>query len=601
MNPPPDKELIFSGKLVVITGSGTGIGQAIAKKFAENGASIVLLGRRSEPLQMTMSELEKIISRVRSTGRVRVFSGVDVSDEIAIENMFSAIKSEMGNVDILVNNAGVSGPVKTFTNSDFNEFKQCVAIHLTGTLWTSLKCVETMTKGAKVITISTFFTEENKYEQRPYRFRTPYTSSQGAKNRFAEALAWELVSKQIDSIATNPGPVHSDRIYKTVYPKAATEFLRIGGFPGISSAEIDKISSKLLDLMGEDQDIIEKGIQVLSQDLRKLRDTKGSTTDSDTALNTTLKGVLSKIQEIAEKIQNNTKKMIVDQEFLSQDQVADMVINLSSDGIGTLINGRVIPNDRVFYPVKPIIGTSVPAAEVLKLENKVVIIIINSSSEDDHKRAKIIIDSLSGKIRQAIILTRREEDLKHYKGLHCHSIDFSSEEAVVNIFRTAKSKFTTIDAVILLTGQYDYKNSFTTLSRTQLNDLVESFVLIPSLITKHSVIAMAQEGAINEPRLFKNSKGTIIVVGPDSPVGDKISGLIRARSEVFRGALRPFNATVNQELKEVLGSGIRQYLILGGSNEGRAPNEERLATSISNLISETYVSNNQTIFYPDET
>ena len=601
MNRPPDKGLMFSEKLVVITGSGTGIGQAIAKKFAENGASLVLLDRRPEPLQMTKTELEKIISRVRSTGKVRVFSGVDVSDEIAIENMFSAIKSEMGKVDILVNNAGVSGPVKTFTNSDFNDFKQCVAIHLTGTLWTSLKCVETMPKGAKVITISTFFTEENKYEQRPYRFRTPYTSSQGAKNRFAEALAWELVSKQIDSIATNPGPVHSDRIYKTVYPKAATEFLRIGGFPGISSAEIDKISSKLLDLMGEDQDIIDNGIEALSNELGKLRDTEGSTTDSDTTLSTTLKGVLSKIQEIAEKIQNNTKKMIVDQEFLSQDQVADMVINLSSDAIGTLINGRVIPNDRVFYPVKPIIGTFVPAADVIKLENKVVIVIINSSSEEDHKRAKTILNSLNGKARQTIILTRREEDLKHYKGLHCHSIDFSSEEAVVNIFRTAKSKFTTIDAVILLTGQYDYKKSFTTLSRTQLNDLVESFVLIPSLITKHSVIAMAQEGAINEPRLFKNSTGTIIVVGPDSPVGDKISGLIRARSEVFRGALRPFNSTVNQELKEVLGSGIRQYLILGGSNEGRAPNEERLATSISNLISETYVSNNQTIFYPDET
>ena len=62
-----------------------------------------------------------------------------MSDEIAIEKMFSAIKADMGNVDILVNNAGVSGPVKTFTNSDFNEFKQCVAIHLTGTLWTIFK------------------------------------------------------------------------------------------------------------------------------------------------------------------------------------------------------------------------------------------------------------------------------------------------------------------------------------------------------------------------------------------------------------------------------------------------------------------------------
>jgi hypothetical protein len=278
-----------------------------------------------------------------------------------------------------------------------------------------------------------------------------------------------------------------------------------------------------------------------------------------------------------------------------------MVINLSLDGIGTLINGRVIPNDRVFYPVKPIVGTSVPAAKGIKLDNKVVILIINSSSEDDHKRAKAILESMKGKIRQAIILTRRDEDLKHYKGLHCHSIDFSREEAVVNIFRTAKAKFSTIDSVILLTGQYDYKIPFTSLSRTQLDDLVESFVLIPSLITKHSVIAMAQEGAINEPRLFKNSKGTVIVVGPDSPVGDKISGLVRARSEIFRGALRPFNATVNQELKEVLGSSIRQYLLLAGNNEGRASDEERIVSSIINLISDTYVSNNQTIFYPDET
>ena len=353
--------------------------------------------------------------------------------------------------------------------------------------------------------------------------------------------------------------------------------------------------------MGEDQDIVDKGIQVLSGDLRKLRGTDDSTTDSETNISSTLKGVLSKIQEIAEKIQSNTKKMIVDEEFLSQEQVADMVINLSLDGIATLINGRVIPNDRVFYPVKPIIGTSVPAAKEITLENKVVIIIINSSLEKDHKRAKNIIGSLNGKIKQAIILTRHKEDLIHYTGLHCHSIDLSSEEAIVNIFKTAKAKFSAIDSVILLTGEFDYTKSLTSLSRNQLDNLVESYVLIPSLVTKQSVIAMAQEGAINEPLLFKNSKGTVIVIGPDSPVGDKISGLVRARSEVFRGALRPFNATVNQELKDVLGSSIRQYLLLGGNNEGRAPNEERIVASISNLISEAYISNNQTIFYPDET
>ena len=98
----------FADKVVVVTGSGTGIGQAIAKKFAENGASIILLGRRKEPLELTSSELEKIVSNTGSKGKIRIFPGVDVSDETAITDMFAAIAKEVGPIDILVNNAGVS-------------------------------------------------------------------------------------------------------------------------------------------------------------------------------------------------------------------------------------------------------------------------------------------------------------------------------------------------------------------------------------------------------------------------------------------------------------------------------------------------------------
>ena len=211
--------LKFTDKIVVITGSGTGIGQAIAKKFAENGANIIIMGRRKEPLDQTSEILNRIIRDNGLSGIVRAFPGVDVSDETGVNEMFKSIKQEFGKVDILVNNAGVSGPVKVFTNANFNEFKDCVAIHLTGTFWTSIQSIQAMEPGSKIITIATFFTEENRYEQRPYRFRTPYTAAQGAKNRLAEALAWELVERGIRSVATNPGPVHSDRIYKTVYPK----------------------------------------------------------------------------------------------------------------------------------------------------------------------------------------------------------------------------------------------------------------------------------------------------------------------------------------------------------------------------------------------
>src|SRR5688500_8774886 len=128
-----------------------------------------------------------------------------------------------------------------------------------------------MDKGSKIITIATFFTEENKYEQRPYRFRTPYTAAQGAKNRLAEALAWELVEQGIKSVATNPGPVHSDRIYKTVYPKAAAEFLRIGGYPGLDSTEVELSATNGLDLLGESPEVFSKGIMEIAQQISNSR------------------------------------------------------------------------------------------------------------------------------------------------------------------------------------------------------------------------------------------------------------------------------------------------------------------------------------------
>jgi NAD(P)-dependent dehydrogenase (short-subunit alcohol dehydrogenase family) len=589
------KDFKFANKVVVVTGSGTGIGQAIAKKFAENGASIILLGRRKEPLEETQFEIENIVTSAGSQGKIRIFAGVDVSDETSITNMFSTISKEIGSVDILVNNAGVSGPVKLFTNSNFSEFKECIMIHLTGTFWTTLKCIENMEKGSKVITISTFFTEENKFEQRPYRFRTPYTSAQGAKNRLAEAFAWELVPDGIQSIATNPGPVHSDRIYKTVYPKAAAEFLRIGGFPGLSSIEIEKILQRLLNVLGEDETAVNKEMDLVIQEVFN----EGIKNEDDKLkLTLRLRQLLSKTQEIAEKIQLNTKKMIVDNEFLSQEQVAEMVLNLSSEKMSKLLNGKIVPNDRVFYPTRPIIGTQIHQNEI-DISDKVIVLIISSSSEKDHKRAKLIANSLVNKIKQLVILSNDAKDLDYYKEFHSHFVNLSSEDAVRKIFKLVRDKFSAIDGVILLTGEYDYGVALKSLDRKQWDQMVENYLFVPALITRESVINMSPEGAVSEPSLFKGSKGSITVVGPDSPIGDKISGVVRARSEIFRGALRPFNATVNQELKEVIKSNIRQYLLLAGNIEGRQPDDEKITNMILSILSQTS-GNNQTIFYVDE-
>jgi NAD(P)-dependent dehydrogenase (short-subunit alcohol dehydrogenase family) len=590
---------IFNGKNVVITGSGTGIGQAIAKKFAENGANIIIMGRRKEPLDNTTKILTDIFDKCGYSGKIRSFPGIDVSDEYGINEMLKIIKKEFGRIDIVVNNAGISGPVKTFTNANYNEFKECVAIHLTGTFWTSVQSLHVMEQGAEIITIGTFFTEENRYEQRPYRFRTPYTAAQGAKNRLTEALAWELVDKGVRSVATNPGPVHSDRIYKTVYPKAAAEFLRIGGYPGLSSLEIERAANKALPLLGEEHVTIKNGIQEIVMELAKQRGNESR--ENIEKLSNIVSNMLAKIQEIAEKIQNNTSKMIVDGQFLRQEDVAEMVLNLSHEKISKLINGRIIPNDHIFYPVKPIIGTSLEVhvpKDIIK--RKVVVITITTSAKKDIDRVEKFARILrSFGVEQVVILTNNQSDLQQFKDFHSHCIDLSLEENVSSIFKTVRTKFGALDALIHFTGDYDYNTALSSLTRGQWDSLVERFINIPALVTREAVNKMAVEGATEDPIKYKGSKGILVIVGPDAPTGKKLSGAIRARSEIFRGALRPYTATVNQELQDVLGSDIRVYLILGGNIEGAIPNMDNLMNSLTNLIFSS-LKRNERIYYVDE-
>ena len=596
-----NSRLRFTDRTVVITGSGTGIGQAIARKFAENGANIVIMGRRKEPLDQAAVILEQIISSSGSTGRLGVFPGVDVADESGINSMFESIRKQFGGVDIIVNNAGVSGPVKTFTNASVKEFREAVAIHLTGTYWTSVAALSAMSRGSKIITVATFFTEENRYEQRPYRFRTPYTAAQGAKNRLAEALAWELVERDIQSIATNPGPVHSDRIYKTVYPKAAAEFLRIGGYPGLSSLDIEKVTADALPLLGEPADVVAKGVSQVAADICKSRGQVVSEVNIN-KLSETVAGALAKMQEIAEKIQSNTSKMIVDGEFLKQEDVAEMVINLCDDNISRLINGRVIPNDRVFYPVKPIVGTGVDGLVQPDVKGKAIVITTSSSAKKDIDRVKGIAKlAHEAGARDVIVLAHNQQDMTAYGEFHNHTIDMLDEKSVHRIFNAANNRSGRIDSIIHFTGEYDYNVPLSSLSRRQWDAVVDIFIYIPGLITKEGVNAMSPEGAVQDPAKFKDSKGTIVIVGPDAPIGKKISGLLRARADVFRGALRPYTATVNQELSDVLGSNIRLYLLLAGNSEGLEPDNSKLYSAALNLVSGVALKRNEAIFYIDET
>ena len=547
--------LKFQNKTVLVTGSGTGIGQAITKKFVENGANAIILGRRKEPLEETAKMLEEIIKEKQSNATIKIFDGIDVSDEKAVTGMFDSLKSENVNLDIVVNNAGVSGPVTCFAHAPLDQFRSTVDIHLTGTFWTSVQALKVMKKGAKIITISTFFAEERPLEQRPYRFRGPYTASQGAKNRLVEAMSWELLEKGVMSIGTNPGPVHSDRIYKTVYPKAASEFLRVSGFEDLSPSEVEAANNEIVGLLGEDEETIKAGIKSAAKKLGKSE--------------TTLTNLLDKVKGIAEKIQKNTSTMIPDQQFLSQEQVATTVLTLSDDDQAKILNGKIIPGDRVFYPVKSHIRGSVPKSEKNNLDGKNVLTDPMIGPNLNHDEKKIMDD------------------------IHSMIIKMGGDPAGEHDSKRD-------DLFIHFTFDVPNFSKLTELSRSEWDKLVDQFINMPAKFTRDALDELVPNGS-DDPRKFKDAKGRIIIIGPALPAGKKISGHERAKIEVFRGALRPFATTINQELSDVLKSNIRVFLILPGTVDGKEPNNENIMNTINYLMSDEAALSSEVIFCPDET
>ncbi len=589
--------LKFQGKTVLVTGSGTGIGQAIAKKFVEGGASVILLGRRRGPLEDTAGMLNGIISSVGSGASVRLFSGVDVADEESVNRMFDAIRDDGITVDCVVNNAGVSGPVTCFASAPLDEFGSTVGIHLTGTFWTSVRALDVMAKGGKIITISTFFTEERPLEQRPYRFRSPYTASQGAKNRLAEAMSWELADRGIISIATNPGPVHSDRIYKTVYPKAASEFMRVGGFEDLSPEQVDAANGQIVGLLGESPDVVEQGIAKAAEGMAE------STGRSVGELTQILARLLNKIQAIAEKIQRNTSHMIADRQFLSQEQVARTVLDLCDDDMAAILNGKVVPGDRVFYPVKPHIGAAAPSVHRPDLAGKAVVLTIQAADDADVKRAEFLASHIEQSGGKAVCLVSGDTPQEYRESIsnkfHSHVVDTTSADEILRWLNTAGAKLGPVAGVVHMTGNLPEFPKLVGLSRSQWDGLVDRFITSTAAVAQ-SALEYFVPGGGRDPRLFKDATGSVVIVGPDMPAG-KVSGIRRGQIEVFRGALRPFTATVNQELSDVLKSRIRIFSVFAGTVAGAEPDSERMASALDFALSRDAASSAVVSFCVDET
>ena len=252
------------------------------------------------------------------------------------------------------------------------------------------------------------------------------------------------------------------------------------------------------------------------------------------------------------------------------------------------------PGDRVF-PVRSHVGAGIDLA------GKCVFMTADASNSTDAERVISMashVESCGGK---AVCITAKGMDASLASSIsdkvHSHEADITDQEQVSRWMNTAAEKMGPIAAVLHFTGDVP-DLPFAELGRTKWDEFVDRFVNTPASVLQCALESFVPGGS-KDPRLYAAKTGIATIIGPSIPAG-KVSGVQRARAEVFRGALRPFATTVNQELSDVLKSKIRAHLILPGSVGGSVSDNERINKALDYFLTEGAVSSAQIVHCVDE-
>ena len=197
--------MLLEGKVAIVTGASRGIGFAVAKAYACEGARVAVCGSREETAQKAVQELQKLCP-----GAQLLPVGVDVSDGEAIRAMVARVMERGGKIDILVNNAGVTGAKPIFDMTD-EDFESMIDINLTGPFKCTREVAKVMkqTGGCIINTSSLVGTYAS-------RMQTAYVASKFGINGLTKACARELGPYGIRVNAVAPGVVQTDMVAQSV-------------------------------------------------------------------------------------------------------------------------------------------------------------------------------------------------------------------------------------------------------------------------------------------------------------------------------------------------------------------------------------------------
>lgn len=237
----------LEGKKAIVTGSGTGIGKAIALEFANAGADIVVCSRN-------IQNIEKVRDEMIALGRSSLAIPTDVRVKEQVDNMVQKVIDEFGRIDILVNNAGINRPTPVLDLTE-DTWNLIFDTNLKGLFFCTQAAARHMVKqkSGKIINISsTASLGANEPGQ------AAYAASKIGVNAFTKACAREFGPYGINVNAIAPGRILTPLIYASRTPEQVERFIEVGKSTSALGrlGTVEEVAHLALFLASDDSDFI---------------------------------------------------------------------------------------------------------------------------------------------------------------------------------------------------------------------------------------------------------------------------------------------------------------------------------------------------------
>ena len=192
----------LNDRIAIITGCRRGFGEAMAERFAEEGAMVSMCDL------VPVEELwEHVGKKIEAKGGKVLCHQTDVSEEKQVDDLISDTISEFGSVDILVNNVGIAGPTKAVWELTLEEWNRTMEVNLGATFLCTRAALPEMIskKRGRIINFSSVIAKN------PYPYRTPYATTKMGIIGFTRILALEVGRYNITANSICPGNPGGER------------------------------------------------------------------------------------------------------------------------------------------------------------------------------------------------------------------------------------------------------------------------------------------------------------------------------------------------------------------------------------------------------